>query len=308
MKFTHVQGPALGQNGQLSVDGASKDCVDWFLQNGLSAALRPFPGRFRQDDPRILLRRAGDPRRLGHGAERRAGRAGTWIGRRPTSPTSSSWPARSRPPPSIQYLDAFAETWGRTMYGGMARWCHEHGVKSMGHFMEHGALYVRPEFCAGDMMRLQKYSDMGAIDAVFTSSSWASESPATPHLANAQAGQLDLARLRQAGRRGDGRDLRRRGQDLTYPEMKWWADHMQVVGRQLPDPAFVQSALAVRHRLPAVFLQRRLRAALAALSRVCRLHQPAEPDAHRRAARLPRGAACSAATPARSARSSRPRT
>ena len=23
-----------------------------------------------------------------------------------------------------QYLDAFAETWGRTMYGGMTRWCH----------------------------------------------------------------------------------------------------------------------------------------------------------------------------------------
>ncbi|HWQ91234.1 MAG TPA: hypothetical protein VN673_06160 [Clostridia bacterium] len=34
MKFTHVQGPGLLQQGgtQLSVDGASKDCVDWFLQ------------------------------------------------------------------------------------------------------------------------------------------------------------------------------------------------------------------------------------------------------------------------------------
>ena len=60
-----------------------------------------------------------------------------------------------------QYLDAFAETWGRTMYGGMTDWCHEHGVKSIGHFMEHGNLYVHPDFCAGDMMRLQKYSDMG---------------------------------------------------------------------------------------------------------------------------------------------------
>ncbi len=67
-----------------------------------------------------------------------------------------------------QYLDALAETWGRTMYGGMTRWCEEHGVESIGHFMEHARLYVHPAFCAGDMMRLQKYSSMGAIDAVFS--------------------------------------------------------------------------------------------------------------------------------------------
>ena len=45
-------------------------------------------------------------------------------------------------------------------------WCRERGVKSVGHFMEHGYLYVHPQFCAGDMMRLQKYSDMGGIDLV----------------------------------------------------------------------------------------------------------------------------------------------
>ena len=34
LKFTHKQAPGLIQQGgsQLSVDGASKDCVDWFLQ------------------------------------------------------------------------------------------------------------------------------------------------------------------------------------------------------------------------------------------------------------------------------------
>ena len=130
-----------------------------------------------------------------------------------------------------QYLDAFAETWGRTMYGGMTDWCHEHGVKSIGHFMEHGSLYVHPEFCAGDMMRLQKYSDMGGdrrrLHAVRHGQAGHLR---CPDLADAQAGQFHLARLRQAGRRGDGRNLRRRGQDLTYPEMKWWADHMQVSG------------------------------------------------------------------------------
>ncbi len=52
------------------------------------------------------------------------------------------------------------------MYGGMTRWCHAHGVKSMGHFIEHNEQYHNPAFCAGDMMRLQGHSDMGAIDAV----------------------------------------------------------------------------------------------------------------------------------------------
>src|SRR3989339_604772 len=34
MKFTHVQGPGLSQHRgkQLSVDGASRDCVDWFIK------------------------------------------------------------------------------------------------------------------------------------------------------------------------------------------------------------------------------------------------------------------------------------
>ena len=36
-----------------------------------------------------------------------------------------------------------------------------------------------------------------------------------------------------------------RGQDLTYPEMKWWTDHMQVSRREFPHPALVQPASAV---------------------------------------------------------------
>ena len=57
MKFTHVQAPGLVQQGgsQLSVDGASKDCVDWFLQTVYQPHLRSFRGRFRQDHPRLLL-------------------------------------------------------------------------------------------------------------------------------------------------------------------------------------------------------------------------------------------------------------
>ena len=117
-----------------------------------------------------------------------------------------------------QYLTAFAETWGRTMYGGIAQWCHRHGVHSMGHFMEHASLYVHPEFCAGDMMLLQGHSDMGAIDAVFKQFVMGRRityDPPTWQIA--QAGQFHLARLRQARRPGHGRNLRRPrpGPDLS---------------------------------------------------------------------------------------------
>ena len=47
MKFTHVQAPGLGQGGgkDLSVDGASRDCVDWFLQT----VYQPHHDHFKDD-------------------------------------------------------------------------------------------------------------------------------------------------------------------------------------------------------------------------------------------------------------------
>jgi len=38
--------------------------------------------------------------------------------------TSSSWRGEEQIAARYQYLDAFAEAWGRTMYGGMTDWCH----------------------------------------------------------------------------------------------------------------------------------------------------------------------------------------
>jgi hypothetical protein len=64
------------------------------------------------------------------------------------------------------YLDLFAESWGRTMYGGLAQWCREHNVISMGHFMEHGNDIFHRGMSGGNMMQLQKHSDMGGIDLV----------------------------------------------------------------------------------------------------------------------------------------------
>jgi hypothetical protein len=97
--------------------------------------------------------------------------------------------------------------------------------------MEHTNLYFRREFCAGDMMRLQGYSDIGGIDAVFNQfvmgKRVARDAPCwqTPKLASSIShvyGKPDDVSMVEI--------FGARGQDLTYPEMKWWTDHMQASG------------------------------------------------------------------------------
>ena len=142
MKFTYVQAPPLEQTKELSVDGASKDCVDWYLQTVYQPHYDHFKADFGKtivgffyDEPetqgdwgtelnRVLARRNVDWKKayVAHKFEL-AGEEQIAAG--------------------YQYLDALAEAWGRTMYGGITNWCHERGVKSIGHFMEHS--YFLPE-------------------------------------------------------------------------------------------------------------------------------------------------------------------
>ncbi len=232
IKFTHKHAPGLGQHRgkQLSVDGASRDCVDWFLEK----VYKPHYDAFRDDFGRTIPGFFYDePETRGDWGtelervllERRVDWKKAYVAYKFELAGEEQTAAR------FQYLDAFAEAWGRTMYGGMTDWCHRHRVKSIGHFMEHGSLYLHPEYCAGDMMRLQRYSDMGAIDAVFDQfvmgKRAARNAPCwqTPKLASSIShvfGKVDdVAMVEIFGARG---------QDLTYPEMKWWTDHMQVSG------------------------------------------------------------------------------
>jgi alpha-L-rhamnosidase len=232
LKFTYKQAPGLIQVGgsQLSVDGASKDCVDWFLQTvyqthyehyraDFGKTIRGFfydepetPGDWGTEVSRVL-------------AEWRVDWKKAYVAYKSELAGPEQTAAR------YQYLDAFAEAWGRTMYGGMEKWCRQHGVKSIGHFMEHANLYQSPQFCAGDMMRLQGHGSMGGIDAVFEQFAMGKrvtrDAPCwqTPKLASsishAYGKADDVAMVEIFGARG---------QSLTYPEMKWWADHMQVCG------------------------------------------------------------------------------
>jgi hypothetical protein len=236
MNFTHVQAPPLG-NGQLSIDGASKDCVDWYLQT----VYQPHYDRFKADFGKTIRGFFYDePETRGDwGSElQRVLAEGKMDWKKAYVAYKFGLAGEEQLAARYQYLDAFAECWGRTMYGRMTAWCHERGVKSIGHFSEHGhwaedsGLYFHRDFCAGDMMRLQKYSDMGGIDAVYKQFVPGKKSEAdvkwqwqTPKLGSSISHVFgkpdDVAMVEIFGAWG---------QDLTYTEMKWWTDHMQVSG------------------------------------------------------------------------------
>jgi hypothetical protein len=232
LKFTHKQAPGLVQVGgsQLSVDGASKDCVDWFLQTVYQPHFEHYGPDFGKTIRGFFYDEPETPGDWGTEVNRVLAEWNVdW--KKAYVAYKSELAGEEQIAARYQYLDALAEAWGRTMYGGIAAWCRQHGVKSIGHFMEHANLYLKREFCAGDMMRLQGHGDMGGIDAVFTQFAMgkraAYDAPCwqTPKLASsishAYGKQDDVAMVEIFGARG---------QDLTYPEMKWWADHMQVSG------------------------------------------------------------------------------
>ena len=232
MKFTHVQAPGLGQSGgaQLSVDGASRDCVEWFLQTVYQPHYDHFKADFGKtiqgffyDEPETQ----GDwgtevPRVL---AELGVDWKQAYVAYKFQLSGDAQASARYR------YLEARAEAWGRTMYGGITRWCESRGVKSIGHFMEHAGMYRQLDYCAGDLMRVQKYSSTGGIDAVFSQfkpgqrAAYDPPSWQTPKLGSSishaygKADDVTMCEIFGA-----------RGQDLEYSEMKWWADHMFVSG------------------------------------------------------------------------------
>lgn len=227
--FTWTLGPKRGERYLL--DGASQAAVDWYLEtvyqphyDHFAEDFGPVIKGFFYDEPETF----GDwgteviPMLKERGVDwKRAFVAKTLQLTDPDEQTAALY----------QYNFALAEAWGRTMYGGITKWCHEHNVKSIGHFLEHRDCLLSQKLCAGDMFQLQKYSDMGGIDAVFDQfimgkrvardhSTWQ-----TPKLGSSITHAYnkpdDVTMVEIYGARG---------QDLTYPEMKWWADHMHVSG------------------------------------------------------------------------------
>ena len=217
-----------GRNGRLLIDGASKDAVDWYIRT----VYQPHYDHFGDEFGKTIVGYFYDePETWGDwGTEvipMLKQRGVSW------QKALVAWKFQLSDPDEqvaakYQYQDAFAEAWGRTLYGGLTQWCHEHHVSSIGHWLEHGREYLDQKKCAGNMFQVQKYSDMGAIDAVFKQfvpGHKDDNTYQTPKLgssiSHAYGKTNDLTMVEIFGARG---------QDLSYPEMKWWTDLMQVAG------------------------------------------------------------------------------
>lgn len=229
VSFSHKQAPGLGQVGgrELSVDGASRDCVEWFLKT----VYQPHHDRFKSDFGATI-------RGFFYDEPETRGDWGTELGvvlkergvdwKKAYIAYKFKLAGDEDAAARYQYMQAFAEAWGRVMYGGMSEWCRRRGVVSMGHFMEHKNLYVNPDYCAGDMMLLQKHSDMGGIDLVCRQM-YPGQRPPTIY----QTPKLGSSISHAYGKKDDVTMCEifgAYGQDITYPQMKWLADQMQVRG------------------------------------------------------------------------------
>lgn len=231
MTFSWTLAPRLQQGNRAAVDGMSPACVDWYLKTVYQPHYARFGSEYGKTIQGYFFDEPETPGDWGTALDATLKARGVdWM------PSYVAWKFKlageAQSAAFYQYAEARAETWGRVMYGGLADWCRKHGVQSIGHFMEHGRLYVHPDFCAGDMMHLQKYCGMGGIDAVFTQFAIGQRDTTfdppcwqTPKLGSSVSHVYgkpdDVAMCEIFGARG---------QDVTYPEMKWWADHMQVSG------------------------------------------------------------------------------
>ncbi|MEY3896874.1 MAG: hypothetical protein RLZZ214_2395 [Verrucomicrobiota bacterium] len=229
VRFTHKQAPGLGQSGgrELSVDGASRDCAEWFLKTVYQPHYDRFKEHFGTTIPGFFY---DEPETVGDWGTELDVILKEWgvdwkkayIAYKFQLAGDDDTAAR------YQYMEAIAEAWGRVMYGGMSKWCRERGVVSIGHFMEQRELYLRPDYCAGDLMRLQKYSDMGGIDLVVRQM----RPGQRPHDIY-QTPKLGSSISHVYGKKDDiamCEIFGGYGQELSYPEMKWLTDQHQVRG------------------------------------------------------------------------------
>ena len=218
---------AAKRRGNFLVDGASREAVDWYLDT----VYKPHYDHFKDDFGKTIQGFFYDePETLGDwGTEvipMLKSRDVDW------KKALVAWKFRlsgeEQTAAYYQYQDAKAEAWGKTLYGGISEWCRARRVISIGHFLEHNHQYLWQRFCAGNMFQLMKYTDMGGIDLVFK------QLP----LGKRPMGIYQMAKLGSSishvyGKRDDLTMVEifgARGQDLTYPEMKWQIDHMQVRG------------------------------------------------------------------------------
>jgi len=226
LKFTWVMSPRARQGCHFTVDGASKDCVDWFIKT----VYQPHYDHFKSDHGKTIVGYFYDePETQGDWGtelqgifdERRVDWKKTLVAYKFQLAGDDQVAAK------YAYLDAFFEAWGRTLYGGMSKWCEARGCVSIGHFMEHDGLYLDHGLGAGNLFQMQKYNAMGGMDLVVRQlypgqrRSLYQVPKLTSSISHAYNKADHLAMCEIFGAYG---------QDLTYAQMKWLLDHHQVRG------------------------------------------------------------------------------
>ncbi len=216
-----------GRRGRCLVDGASRDAVAWYIKT----VYQPHYDHFRDDFGKTI-------RGFFYDEPETPGDWGTAVIPMLTErgvdwkKALVAWKFRlaggEQAAARYQYRSAFAEAWGRTLYGGIADWCRDRGVISIGHWLEHKREYLHPEKCAGNMFPVQKYTHMGGIDLVCRQ-----YYPGSKDLRFNQMATLGSSISHACGAAGDlamCEIFGAYGQDITYPQMKWLTDQMQVRG------------------------------------------------------------------------------
>ncbi|MDD2598659.1 MAG: glycosyl hydrolase [Kiritimatiellae bacterium] len=228
MKFTWQYNGAKGdQRRYISVDGASPDAVDWFIENVYQTHYERFKADFGKtivgffyDEPETQGDWGSDLPVLI--AERGLDLAKLLVGYK------FKLAGEEQSAAFQTYLDAFADSWGRTMYGGLSKWCKARNVYSMGHFMEHGNCIFSRGMSGGNMMQLQAHSDMGGIDLVCNQLY-----PGQRPMGMYQMPKIASSISHTFNKAGDIAMCEIYGgynQSLTYPQMKWLADWHHVRG------------------------------------------------------------------------------
>jgi len=227
MKFTWGLAPKAQQKHDFIVDGASRDCVDWFLKT----VYQPHFDRFKNDFGKTIIGFFYDePETQGDwGTEMTNVFAERFVDEKKAL---AAWKFQLAGDEQVAgkyaYVDALAEVWGRTMYGGMTKWCERQGVRSIGHFMEHDGLYLKRGLGALNLFDMQKYCYMGGMDLVCRQLFPGERRKGiyqlpklTSSISHAYGKPQQLAMTEIFGAYGQG---------ITYPQMKWLLDWHQVSG------------------------------------------------------------------------------
>ena len=231
MVFTWAFKGKLGaQKKMISVDGASPDCVKWFLDT----VYQPHYERFKEDFGKTIVGFFYDEPET----------QGDWGSDVPVLIKERGLDldkllvaykfklsGDEEDAALYTYRDCFLESWARTMYGGISAWCAERKVFSTGHFMEHDKCMFRFDMSGGFMMQMLRKTTVPGIDLVCCQL-YPKDKDSKPGVYQMPKIASSLAHIYNS----NPEDLAMCEifggyfQKLTYPEMKWLCDHHQVRG------------------------------------------------------------------------------